>query len=128
MTIHDISNTGLLLESAAVLAEGQKFDVELPEVGRTRATVVWASARYYGCRFLSPVPKAAISAALLRNPTNRIDPVADSHAWDLLEERLEDHARDVDPGALSPATKALVIVGSSLILWALLVWAAAQIL
>lgn len=43
------------------------FDVELPHVGRTRATVVWNDERLRGCKFERPISKAALSAALLRS-------------------------------------------------------------
>lgn len=66
VTIRDLSLTGLLVETSAELEAGDRFDVELPHVGRTRATVVWHDARLRGCKFERPIPKAALSAALLR--------------------------------------------------------------
>jgi len=120
VTIHDISNTGLLLETGASLAERQKFDVELPEIGVTQATVVWASARYFGCRFNAPVSRAAVSAALLRNPIVLADPASEERAWETLGAHFEELSRATDLGELSFARKMRVIVGISLVLWALI--------
>lgn len=123
VTIHDISSTGLLLETGASLAEGQKFNVDLPEIGVTQATVIWASARYFGCRFKASVPKAAISAALLRSPIALPDPASEERAWELLGAQVEEPKSATDPGELSFAGKMRVIVGASLALWALILWA-----
>jgi DNA-binding XRE family transcriptional regulator len=46
--IHDLSTTGIL-----------------PRTGVRHIEVVWASGTFFGCRFLEPVPPAAVSAALL---------------------------------------------------------------
>ena len=50
VTVHNISASGLLIETALPLAEGDSFAVDLPEAGGTTAQVVWASAPMYGCR------------------------------------------------------------------------------
>jgi hypothetical protein len=67
LVIHDLSPTGLLVETDEVLAVGQKLSVELPEVGKFPAEAVWSSGRFVGCRFDETLPQAAISAALLRS-------------------------------------------------------------
>ena len=123
VTIHDISNTGLLLETSASLAEGQRLDVDLPEIGLAKATVVWASARFFGCRFTSPVSKAAVSAALLRSPVARADQASGERAWETLGAQLADPRPAADPGELSFAVKMRVILGASLALWAIILWA-----
>src|SRR4029450_4627975 len=66
--IHDVSETGLLIETAAELAVFDDLEIELPEVGFTPALVVWTSGRFYGCQFKERISQAAISAALLRSP------------------------------------------------------------
>lgn len=63
--IHDISATGLLVESALPLAAGERIAVALPEAGETWAEVVWASGKLFGCRFDAPISLAALSAAEL---------------------------------------------------------------
>ncbi len=68
VVIHDLSRTGLLLETSAELAAGERIDVELPEAGAAQAKVVWSSGRFFGCKFERPIPPAALSSAILRSP------------------------------------------------------------
>lgn len=65
--IHNISESGLMLECAAELALGDAIDVDLPQAGSCQAIVVWRNDGLYGCRFDTPLSSAAISAALLRS-------------------------------------------------------------
>lgn len=65
--IHNFSETGLLLETGEDLEIGDTLDVSLPEAGVTRARVVWASGRLYGCAFKEPLSAATLSAAQLRS-------------------------------------------------------------
>jgi DNA-binding XRE family transcriptional regulator len=58
--IHNISTTGLLIESAAILAEGERIELTLPEVGTVSAHIVWMSESFYGCRFETPLPTSAL--------------------------------------------------------------------
>lgn len=71
VTVHNISSTGLLIETAIPLAEGETFAVDLPEAGEQNAEVVWASAPMFGCRFRIPLSPAALSAAQLRSEPGR---------------------------------------------------------
>lgn len=66
--IHDISRSGLLIETWTNLEVGNQIEVDLPEAGRTVARVVWSTGRFFGCQFISNIPAAALSAAMLRNP------------------------------------------------------------
>jgi hypothetical protein len=68
VTIHDLSLTGVLIETSTPLTEGETFEVDLPEAGKVEALVVWSSGEFYGCRFKQPLSTAALSAALLRSP------------------------------------------------------------
>lgn len=65
--IHNLSATGLLLESASPLAVGDEIFVELPEAAASTAKVVWASGRFFGCAFDRPLAPAIVSAAQLRS-------------------------------------------------------------
>ena len=67
VTIHNISATGLLLETGAPLIEGELLDVDLPDVGMTRAQVIWSSGNLHGCAFAAPVSPATLSATQLRS-------------------------------------------------------------
>lgn len=120
--IHDISNTGLLLETTALLTERQALDVELPEVGIVQANVVWRSSRFVGCRFAKPVSQAAVSAALLRNPIARAEEMSEQRAWEKLGDLCEVREKPRNRDALPIAAKASIIVGASLVLWALILW------
>lgn len=80
--IHNLSETGLLLETSADLQVGEMLQVDLPHAGATTALVIWNRDRFVGCEFASPVSRAAMSAALLRNPVfpgpqSQTVPVAD---------------------------------------------------
>ena len=68
VVIHDLSEEGLLVESAVPLATGDFLEVILPEAGTAQAEVAWTSGRFYGCKFKEKVPTAVVSAALLRSP------------------------------------------------------------
>jgi len=70
--IHNLSETGLMVQTNAELTIGDYFEVELPEVGQVGARVVWSLEDRYGCAFEQPVPKAAVSASLLRSPAQGI--------------------------------------------------------
>lgn len=66
VTVHNISRSGMLLETTVPLSEGETIDLELPHVGKVRARVVWASDRFHGCAFDAPISPGALSAAQLR--------------------------------------------------------------
>ena len=66
--IRNLSESGLLLETKARLSQGETVAVDLPEAGVTIAEVIWSDGGFYGCEFIRPVTKAAVSAALLRAP------------------------------------------------------------
>ena len=66
VTVHNISATGLLIETALPLSEGDSFAVDLPEAEDSTAHVVWASPPMYGCRLDAELGTAALSAARLR--------------------------------------------------------------
>lgn len=65
--IHNISETGLLLESDVAVAVGDRIGIDLPHAGESPATVMWISDRLAGCRFDAPVSPATLSAAQLRS-------------------------------------------------------------
>lgn len=66
VTIHNISATGLLLETGLSLTQGEELALDLPEAGATVATVIWRSERLYGCAFARPLGPAALAAAQLQ--------------------------------------------------------------
>ena len=108
VVIHDLSPGGILVETSASLRKGARLEVDLPELGATQARVVWNSGDYFGCQFDKPIPKAALSAALLRNP---FKPAAGESADDFVDDRAPF------------AVRMRVILGSAALLWALILWA-----
>ena len=75
--IHNISETGLLLESDVDLSAGDRIEIDLPHAGDRWATVVWVSDRFLGCRFDTPVSPATLSAAQLRSAVTHDDVLDD---------------------------------------------------
>jgi hypothetical protein len=120
VVVHDLSATGILIETAAKLRRSARIEVELPEVGATVATVVWRSGGFFGCEFAKPIPKAALSAALLRNP---FEAPAVAQPSEISFDEGEDAAEFVDDRAPF-AVRMRVILGSAILLWALILWAA----
>lgn len=116
VVIHDLSPGGILVESSANLRKGARLEVDLPEVGATLATVVWNSGDYYGCQFDKPIPKAALSAALLRNP---FEPSIAPAATEISDQEAGNFVDDRAPFAV----RMRVILGSAVLLWALILWA-----
>lgn len=63
--VHDISDTGLLIESECHLKAGEMIEVNLPQAGLMEAEIMWEGGDIYGCRFTQELTPAAISAARL---------------------------------------------------------------
>jgi hypothetical protein len=112
--IHDLSLTGLLIETWANLKVGTPIEVDLPEAGKTVARVAWGSDRYFGCQFETPISSAVLSAAVLKNPIAPpvtapvIAPAASLPAV----------ARHEHPGILSRVNRLGVIAGLATVAWA----------
>ena len=66
VTVHNISISGLLLETGIDLAAGESLTLDLPEAGAVEARIVWRSQHLYGCAFAEPLTHAAIAAAQLQ--------------------------------------------------------------
>ena len=77
--IHNVSATGLLLETEVPLKAGQKLTIDLPQAGATLATVMWQSGRLFGCQFEASITTAVLSAAQLRGATGREIEIAPRH-------------------------------------------------
>lgn len=76
--IRDLSPHGFRIEASAALKVGDPLQIDLPEAGLVEARIVWNKGRSFGCAFVAPVSKAAVSAALLRTPIEW--PVEDQEA------------------------------------------------
>lgn len=71
--IRDLSETGLMFETAVDLEVGEIVSVDLPFIGQSDARIVWKKLNSFGCQFLTPVSQTTISTALLRSPGKRPD-------------------------------------------------------
>lgn len=65
--ILNISSIGALLQVDRELESGEHVSLSLPEAGNCIAEVTWADGRLYGCKFSEPIPRQAVSAALLKS-------------------------------------------------------------
>jgi len=119
VVIHDLSATGMLIETGADLATFEQLQLDLPEVGQTVATVMWSSGCYFGCEFHKPIPKAAISAALLQSPFEQPAAVVPA----AIEQHDSDDESELEDDRFPFGTRLRVILGSSLVLWAIILWA-----
>lgn len=100
--IHNISGTGLLLESDVKLANGDRIEIELPHAGDITAVVIWASGRLFGCQFEGPVSPATLSAVELKSAVGSMPEPND----------IADPAPDVDEDHAAPAIDAEPPVGA----------------
>ncbi|WP_296722644.1 helix-turn-helix domain-containing protein [Erythrobacter sp.] len=66
VTVHNISATGLLLETGLDLATGEQLVLDLPEAGLVEAAIMWRSEQLYGCAFATPLGAGALAAAQLQ--------------------------------------------------------------
>ncbi len=64
--VHNVSITGLLLQTNINLVPNETLTVELPETGAVEARVAWSSAPLFGCQFDRPISEAALSAMQLK--------------------------------------------------------------
>lgn len=102
--VHDLSLTGLLLETHGELATGDTLMVEISEHSLTPARVIWNSGLFFGCKFDEPLSPAAVSAALLRAPSKDIPDV---------------HEIVADDSKFSRRARMLVIFALALLSWAI---------
>lgn len=118
VVIHDLSAGGMLIQTSASLKKAERLEIDLPEVGATTARVVWSSGAFFGCEFEKPISRAALSAALLRNP---FEP-AEAPAADVTYDESEQPAA-VDDDRAPFAVRMRVIMGSAVLLWTLVLLA-----
>lgn len=120
VTVYDISDTGLLIETNTTLDVGEMIEVNLPQAGVRLAEVLWASGRLVGCRFNQELSQGAISAARLGSrftigePDGQLqDPVVFEGVSDALS--AETLSKKLSIGATLWS-----IIGSAAASWALL--------
>lgn len=125
--IHDLSPTGVLLETSQALGSGETLFVDLPERGPTAASVVWSSGNFHGCEFEQSIPSATISAALLRSPARApADAAFDIESLRSLAASIE--AEQPVDDRYSLRTRGLVFCGLLVASWGAIGWAVSAIL
>lgn len=118
-TVHDISDTGLLIESDLSLSLGDVVEVELPQAQVRSAEVVWLNGRLAGCRFVERVTSGTVSAALLRGSFASLAP-REGPPVPLSSARVASPAPDDQSSELSSGVKAWIVLALSSLLWAAL--------
>ena len=133
VSVHDISSTGMLIETDADLSALDRLEIDLPENGTTNAIIAWNSGRYYGCQFTKPLSPAKVSAALLRSTPKASGRAGKSYRQEVAEQRKPGKAavaqeRPAQQREWSLGARSRFILGSSILLWALIIFAIAALI
>ncbi|WP_296722703.1 PilZ domain-containing protein [Erythrobacter sp.] len=142
VTVHDVSVSGILLETEQRLAAGVQIVFAFPDSFRCEARIVWASNDFYGAEFtegLSPADLTRIYAASQivwpkfkdEEPSDfadlRQDPdIVDTPPSDALEHDRDPRTVD-DADKLPLPTRLKIIFGMASLSWAIIgggVWLA----
>jgi hypothetical protein len=108
-TVLNMSQTGLLLQTAAELSSGDVLDVDLGDGTQRAAQVIWSDDSLVGCRFTASISSAGLSTARLRSPSTD----APGYAQD---------ARGADTTEKLPRyQRGLLIIGLALASWLIVV-------
>jgi hypothetical protein len=128
VVVHDISAHGFLAQAAAKLPVGSEVWLELAGIGRVAAKVRWRGSSTMGCEFTTPISSEALAAAVSESkviwpnfPANRpATPTAPA-----LVARPAAPVRQpvADDGRWPFWGRAAFILGSSVLLWSLLILA-----
>ncbi len=116
--IHDLSETGVLLEASPDLVLKDVISVELPDGVQAQARVVWTSGHLVGCAFDQPITRASINSALLRAPfpeTFDNSPAAAPGEIDPSRSNAHEFGADEET---TLGTKIVVIAGLAIASWA----------
>lgn len=120
VNVHNISRTGLLIETDSAMAVGESFAIDLPEAGPTLAHVVWQSENLHGCRFEQPLTNAVLSAAQLRSAVIANEPdeaqTAGGRAGEAFGDRLQ-RLRKAQGLSLSQVAEALGVSKPTVWAW-----------
>lgn len=114
VVLHELSQSGFLMETAARLGVGDALQLRLPQEGGVAARVVWSCGQHFGCEFQRGLSTVALSAALLK-----ARPARDGEG---LPRRLHLGAVDLEAEVAPEAADALgghlpLILGFSALLW-----------
>ena len=120
-TVHNMSTTGVLIQTDADLAIGEVVNVDIPDVQALSARVMWADQGFYGCSFGAPVSAAIVSATLLRAPFDQAARIIGPYESKRTREDLDRRSSGKVPSreTISDRAKAWVIVSSAVAAWIL---------
>lgn len=117
--ILDISENGLMLETAVPLAVGEVLKLDIPEAGTPTVRVIWRVQLRAGCEFVGDISRAALSAALLASPGAAVSAQRGKPA------RNPDHPATYDGPSEEASIQAVLIILCSVTFLALLIFFAA---
>ncbi len=118
IVILDLTREGCRLETDVILAKGGVIAVGIAGVGVTPARAVWRDEHGYGCEFLRPLARGAITAAFQATNVAALSP---------------DVGPSSPPPEAAPATKwppvvaAALIAGATAATWAALAFATFEV-
>jgi PilZ domain len=117
VTVYDISNTGLLIETNSSLSIGEMIEVQLPLVGFRTAEIIWTSGHLVGCKFADALTQGVVSAARLGGSFSR-DMNKEQVEVLAVELEADDYNSDMSEEKLSLGTTLRVILGLAILAWA----------
>ncbi len=127
VVVHDISAHGFLAQATAKLPVGSEVWLELAGIGRVTAKVRWRGSSTMGCEFVTPISSEALAATVSESkviwpnfPANRSATPAPAPAVSPAAPVRQPVAAD---GRWPFWGRAAFILGSSVLLWSLLILA-----
>jgi hypothetical protein len=122
--VHDLSTSGILIETQAPLSVGSEILLDIPGAGSVSATVAWNSGNFFGGEFQTPLSPSAVTTAFAASrvvwPNFTTSSSADRGGFPVKE--------NIAPPQVSPPladeqtrhplqVRLRIIVGVSLLLW-----------
>jgi hypothetical protein len=127
VVVHDISARGFLAQTAARLPVGSDVWLELAGIGRVSAKVRWRGSSTMGCEFETPISSEALADAVSESkvvwPNFPVNRAARPAAPAVARSAPPVQRPIADDGRWPFWGRALFILGSSIILWSLLILA-----
>ena len=123
VTVYDISNTGLLIETNSSLSIGEMIEVQLPLAGFRTAEIVWTSGKLVGCKFPQALTKGAVSAARLGGgavQSSESSPIVPNHQVSF-DDAPEQQSANASKEKFSFGVTLRVILGLAMLSWIALV-------
>lgn len=127
VTVYDISNTGLLIETNTSLSIGEMIEVQLPLVGFRTAEIIWTSGQLVGCKFAHALTQGVVSAARLGGSFSHGISNEQNGALAVGVE-TEDYNSGVSEEKLSLGATLRVILGLAILAWCIVQFIIGQII